>query len=128
MGVQAHPEVQPIGPAAHVVGAGQVPVHQRRCSSCQAPVSRVIAEADRPAPEPRNCSSAGTKSLDLKGPCRYSSGSTSVIFGLLRHHGGKIAEEKRLRSPVSGSVRLSFTRGTVTSTVPVTLISTSRGW
>jgi hypothetical protein len=50
-----------------------------------------------------------------------------VIFGVLRHHGGKIAEENRLRSPVAGPVRLSLTRGTVTSTAPA-LVSTSRLW
>ncbi len=42
-----------------------------------------------------------------------------MIFGVLRAHGGKIAEENCLRSPVSGSVRLSLTRGAVTSTAPV---------
>jgi hypothetical protein len=31
-------------------------------------------------------------------------------------HGSKIAEENRLRSPVAGSVGLSFTRRAVTST------------
>jgi hypothetical protein len=36
-----------------------------------------------------------------------------VIFGVFRAPGGTIAEENRFRSPVSGSVRLSFTRGTV---------------
>jgi hypothetical protein len=49
-----------------------------------------------------------------------------VIFGVFRAHGGKIAEENRFGSPVSGSVRLSLTRGTVTSTAPA-LVSTSRG-
>jgi len=86
----------------------------------------VTVAADSPAPVPRNCASAGTKS-PLDRPCRYSSGSTSVIFGVLRHHGGKIADENRIRSPVPGSVRLSLTRGTVTSTAPA-LVSTSRGW
>jgi hypothetical protein len=50
-----------------------------------------------------------------------------VIFGVLRAHGGKIAEENCLRCPVSGSVRLSLTRGAVTSTAPA-LVSTSLGW
>ena len=50
-----------------------------------------------------------------------------MIFGVLRAHGGKIAEENRSRSPVAGSVRLSLTRGTVTSTAPA-LVSTSLGW
>ena len=50
-----------------------------------------------------------------------------MIFGVFRHHGGKIAEENRFRSPVSGSVRLSLTRGAVTSTAPA-LVSTSRDW
>ena len=86
----------------------------------------MITAADSPAEEPRNWPSAGTKS-PLDSPCRYSSGSTSVIFGVFRAHGGKIAEENRFRSPVSGSVRLSLTRGTVTSTAPA-LVSTSRGW
>jgi hypothetical protein len=45
----------------------------------------------------------------------------------LRHHGGKIAEQNRIRSPVAASVRLSLTRGAVTSTTPA-LVSTSRGW
>jgi hypothetical protein len=31
-----------------------------------------------------------------------------VIFGVFRHHGGRIAEENRSRSPVAGSVRLSL--------------------
>jgi hypothetical protein len=37
---------------------------------------------------------------------------------VLRHHGGRIAEENRRRSPVSGSMRRSLTRGAVTSTAP----------
>ena len=44
-----------------------------RWSSCQAAVSRVIAEADNPAAEPKKPSSAGTKS-PVESPCRYSSG------------------------------------------------------
>jgi hypothetical protein len=70
--------------------------------------------------------SAGTKSPE-DSPCSYSSGSTSLICGLLRAHGGKIAELNRIRLPVSGSARLSFTRGAVTSTAPA-LVSTVRGW
>ena len=46
---------------------------------------------------------------------------------VLRHHGGRIAEENRRRSPVSGSMRRSLTRGAVTSTASA-LVSTSRGW
>ena len=75
-----------------------------RCSASQVSVSRVITDGDSPAEEPRNCPSVGTKS-PLDSPCRYSSGSTSVIFGVLRAHGGKIAEQNRFRSPVAGSVR-----------------------
>ena len=85
----------------------------------------MITEADRPTDEPRNCPSAGPKSPEDK-PCRYSNGNTSVIFGVLRHHGGRITEENRWRSPVSGSTRLSLTRGAWTSTAPE-LVSTSRG-
>jgi len=86
----------------------------------------VITAADSPAAEPRNWPRAGTKSPD-DSPCRYGSGSTSVIFGVFPAHGGKIVEENRFRSPVTGSVRLSLTRGTVTSTAPA-LVSISRGW
>ena len=79
-------------------------------SSCHWVVSRVIVGADSPAPEPRNCSNAGPKSLDER-PCRYSSGSTSATPGDFRAHAGKITEENRFRSPVASSMRLSLTRG-----------------
>ncbi len=48
-----------------------------------------------------------------------------VIFGDLRAHGGKIAEENRTRSPVSGS-RRSFTRGALTATATAE-VNTPRG-
>lgn len=51
-------------------------------------------------------------------PCRYSS-STSETFGDLRHHGGRILEENRIRSPVAASTRLSCTGGALNSTGPV---------
>ena len=88
-----------------------------RCSAFQVSVSLVITDADSPAELPRNWPSAGTKS-PVDSPCRYSSGNTSVIFGVLRHHGGRIAEENLARSPVSGSTRRSLTRGARTSTAP----------
>jgi hypothetical protein len=98
----------------------------RKDLACQARVSFVITGPDRPAPEPGNWPSAGTKSPGDR-PCRYSSGSTSVTFGVLRAQAGKTAEANRCRSPVTGSVRLSFTRGAVTWTAPA-LVSTSRRW
>jgi hypothetical protein len=94
-------------------------------SAFQVPVSFVTVEEDRPAPVPRNWPSAGTKSPE-DSPCKYSSGSTSLTCGVLRAHGGKIAEENRIRCPLSGSARLSLTRGAVTSTAPA-LVSTVRG-
>ncbi len=94
-------------------------------SAFQVPVSFVTVEDDSPVPVPRNWLSAGTKSPE-DSPCRYSSGSTSVTCGVLRAHGGKTAEENRIRCPLSGSVRLSLTRGAVTSTAPA-LVSTVRG-
>src|SRR6266571_8646445 len=87
-------------------------------------VSLLITGADRPVPVPRNWASAGPKSPEDR-PCRYNSGSTSVTWGVLPAHGGKIAEENRARPPAAGSVRLSFTRGAVTSTAPA-LVSTVR--
>ena len=62
-------------------------------------MSLVIVDDDRPLALPRNCPSAGTKS-PLDSPCRYSSGSTSPIFGVLRAHGGRIAEREPL--PLTG--------------------------
>ncbi|MET3805238.1 hypothetical protein ABIB25_002239 [Nakamurella sp. UYEF19] len=70
----------------------------------------MIVAADRPAPDPRNCSNAGPKSR-LESPCKYGSGNTSATFGDFRADAGKIAEENRCRTTVSGSTRLSFTRG-----------------
>jgi hypothetical protein len=54
----------------------------------------------------------------LDKPCRYNSGRTSVIFGDLRHHAGRITEANRRRSPLTSSTRLSLTRGARTSTAP----------
>jgi hypothetical protein len=88
-------------------------------------VNRVITDADRPAAEPKNSSNAGTKSPD-DSPCRYSSGSTSATFGLFRHHGGKITDRNRARSPVAASTRLSLTRGAATPTAPAAVV-TGRG-
>ena len=40
----------------------------------------------------------------------------------MRAHGGKIDEQNRCRSPVSGSTRLSLNSGTVSTTAPNELI------
>src|SRR5690606_6793536 len=70
-------------------------------SACHCLVSRVMTAELSPAAEPKNSSRAGTKSpVDM--PCRYSSGSTSVTFGLLRHHGATMAERNRWRPPEAG--------------------------
>ena len=92
-----------------------------RCSSCHCVVSRVITDGDSPAADPKNSVSAGAKSpVDM--PCRYSSGSTSDTFGLLRHHGATIELRNRIRSPLSGSTRRSFTRGARISTAPAAVV------
>src|SRR4051795_11224678 len=85
-----------------------------------------MVAADRPWPVPRNCSNAGAKS-ELDRPCRYSSGSTSATRGDLRDQAGRIAEENRLRSPVTSSIRLSLTRGARTGTAPAAVMI-CRGW
>jgi hypothetical protein len=81
-----------------------------------------MVAADRPAPEPRNCSSAGPKS-DVDNPCRYSNGSTSLTFGDFLDQAGRIAEENRFRSPVASSTRLSLTRGCRTTTAPAAVVT-----
>jgi hypothetical protein len=74
---------------------------------------------------PANGSGTGTGCVPRE--IRVSSGVTTIaVGGVLRTHGGRIAYENRCRSPVSGSTRLSFTRGTATGTDPA-LVSTSRG-
>jgi hypothetical protein len=60
-----------------------------RYSSCHWVVRRVITDADSPAELPKNSANAGAKS-PVDRPWRYSSGNTSLTFGLLRHHGGTI--------------------------------------
>jgi hypothetical protein len=67
-------------------------------------VSFVITEEDRPAPVPRNWPSAGAKSPE-DSPCRYSSGSTSLTCGVLRAHGGRIAELNLSRANVVCKIR-----------------------
>ena len=58
----------------------------------------MTTDADRPAADPKNSSSAGAKSFELI-PCRYINGSTSATFGDLRAHGGMIELRNRRRSP-----------------------------
>ena len=81
--VEADVEVDPVGPHVHVVDLGQAapgePVPPRPATGV---VSRVITDADSPAADPKNSSSAGAKSFELI-PCRYINGSTSATFGRL---------------------------------------------
>jgi hypothetical protein len=89
--------MDPVGPQVDVVHTGQVPLRERALFAPPGLGQQVITAADSPAGDPRNWPSAGTKS-PLDRPCKYSNGSTSVVFGVLRHQGGKIAEENRFRS------------------------------
>jgi hypothetical protein len=62
-------------------------------------------------------------------PCRYRIGSASVTFGERRAYAGRIFELIRLRSPVSSSTRLSWTRGARTGSVhEPTVTRRSRAW
>ena len=76
---------------------------------------------------PRNCVNAGPKS-ELDRPCRYSNGSTSATRGDFLAHAGRIAEQNRLRSPVSSSMRLSLTRGARTGTAPAAVVTSRSAW
>ena len=60
--LQADVEVDAVGPHVHVVPVGQVALAKACCSACHWAVSRVITDADSPAAEPKNPSSAGAKS------------------------------------------------------------------
>ncbi|GAA0277160.1 hypothetical protein GCM10009527_086920 [Actinomadura nitritigenes] len=61
--------VHPVGPHVDVVPVGQVAGLKAAWSSPHCFVSRVTVAGDSPAAEPRNCSSAGTKS-PVDRPCR----------------------------------------------------------
>jgi hypothetical protein len=125
--LQADLEVDPVDPHVDVVGARQDRLLNATASSCHCAVSRVIDAADRPALEPRNCSSAGPKS-PLDRPCRYSNGSTSATFGDFRAQAGRIAEANRRRSPVVSSIRLSLTRGARTGIAPAAVVTSRGSW
>jgi hypothetical protein len=98
-----------------------------RAWSCHWAVNLVRVAADRPWPEPRNCSNAGPKSKD-DSPCRYSNGNTSATRGDFRDHAGRIAEANRRRCPLTGSVRLSLTRGCRTGTAPAAVVTSRSSW
>src|SRR5664280_2831011 len=76
-----------------------------------------MTDAESPAAEPKNSSSAGAKSPELM-PCRYISGSTSATLGDFRAQGGRIELRKRIFSPVNSSTRRSSMRGARTGTAP----------
>lgn len=86
-------------------------------SSCHWAVSRVIVAADNPAPDPGTAPGLRPE-IPAGRPCRYSNGNTSAICGDLRAYAGTIVDENRCRSTVSGSIRLSLTRGACTLTAP----------
>jgi hypothetical protein len=86
-----------------------------------------MVAADKPALEPRNCSNAGPKS-ELDRPCKYSNGNTSASCGDFRDQAGRIAEENRLRSPVTSSTRRSSTRGCRTGTAPAAVVTSRGAW
>jgi hypothetical protein len=90
--LEADGDVDAVGPAVHVVHAGQISLGKAPCSSWHCSHNRMIVEADSPADEPRNCSNAGTKTP-----------------------GRQVRRGDRLRSPVSSSMRLSLTRGARTT-------------
>jgi len=116
-----------VSPQVHEVHTREVPLGERLLLG----LPRLGELGDRRGGQPlraaENRPSAGTKSPD-ESPCRYSSGNTSPIFGVLRAHGGKIDEQNRCRSPVSGSTRLSLTRGAVTSTAPALVVTVRDSW
>src|SRR2546428_14193566 len=69
-------------------------------SASQEDVSRLIADADRPAAVPKCSARAGTKSL-VDSPCRDSSGRTSVTDGERRAYGGRDERAERRPPPLS---------------------------
>ena len=112
---EADVEVDAVGEHVDVVDVFEGPMGELVALALPvASSSRVITEAESPAAEPKNSSSAGTKSPELI-PCRYISGSTSATLGDLRAHGGRIELRKRIVPPVSSSTRRSSTRGARTS-------------
>lgn len=52
----------------------------------------------------------------------------SETLGDLRHHGGRIFEENRLRSPVTSSMRRPFSRGALTSMEPAAVVTDRLRW
>ncbi len=90
--------VDAISPQVDVIHTGQIPGGEGPLLSLPRLGHLRNTAADRPADEPGNWPRAGTKS-PLDSPCRWSSGSTSMISGVLRAQGGRIAEENRFRSP-----------------------------
>ena len=92
-----------------------------RCASCHWVVSRVITDGHQPG---RAAEELGQRRREspVDRPCRYSSGSTSLTLGLLRHHGGTIELLNFMRSPVSGSTRSSLTHGARITTAPAAVV------
>ena len=72
-------EVDAVDPEVDII-AGDVAVVEGGRFLLPLAGQSVIVAADNPAPEPRNCSSAGPKSPD-DNPCRYSSGNTALTSG-----------------------------------------------
>ena len=118
-------DVDAVGPQVHVVHAGEVAFGEGTLLGLPG-LGELGDRRRRQALRAAEGLPERGHAIPLDSPCRYSSGSTSPIFGVLRAHGGRIAEQNRCRSPVSESMRLSLTRGACTATAPA-LVTTSRG-
>lgn len=107
-------DVNIVGPQVHVVYAGEVPGGEGACSAFQVSVSLVTTDADRLAVEPRTWPNAGPK-VPRGQPVQVQQRQHLSDLRVLRAHGGK-PRRTGFRSPVSGSMRRSLTRGAVTPT------------
>lgn len=88
--LKAHVDVDPVRPHIDVAHVGRGPAAARR-SSRSTVRSATQSPRHRPAPSP-GTAPARARSARTTGPCMYGSRSTSVIVGLLRHHGDRIAD------------------------------------
>lgn len=124
--LQADIEVDAGGPHIHVVDLREVAVHERGVVGLPLlgqPRDRCRRQPGRTAKEllQRGHEVAGGQAVQIEQRQHLAD------LRALAAPGGRIAEENRLRSPVSSSTRLPFTRGAFTSTTPAAVV-TFLGW
>jgi len=114
-----------VGPDVHGVPVGQVTLAERLVVGLPAGQQPTNGGGRQPGCRAEECLQ-GRDEVAGGQPVQVQQRQHLSHLGLLRHHGGKITDRNRIRSPVAGSTRRSSTRGARTGMLPAAVVTSRR--